>query len=216
MKALILAGGEQTRIGFSAETKPKSLLITRENDTILLNLLKQLDIQEISEIVIYPGDNKLIEKYLKKIGNKIKTKISIDKTKLPKLGHYVFAYKDAESVTFVFGDMYVPEPQLTQYIKAANSGINDYFAFIAVSDTQVGDYKVELRDDYVNKISKENGQKFTCGLFSILNQKIIPKLKQTDKMTEVFAQIPEINLKTGYFEINGAIDIDTPDSLSQI
>jgi len=216
MKALIFVGGKQTRIGFSSDTKPKSLLEINKNDTVLFNLIKQLDIPCISEIVVFPGDNYLIEKYLGEKLDFIKTKVTINKIKLPKLGHYIFTYKEKEPVTFIFGDMYVPFPQLTNYMNSAYKTKNSYSSYLGVSDSHVGDYRVQLGNENVIDINERFGNKFTCGLFTILDTKIIQVLKRTDKLTDTFAQIPRMGYKMGFFEIVGAIDIDTPDSLSKI
>ncbi|MFA6090068.1 MAG: hypothetical protein WC755_09505 [Candidatus Woesearchaeota archaeon] len=214
MKAEVLVGGDQTRIGFSAEVKPKSLLVTKNGETILIDILKQLDVPEISDIEIFVGDNRLIEEFVDNNRSEIKKRILINNIKLPTLGQYVFNYKGNEPVTFVFGDMYIPKPQLSSYIKYASNLESDYSAVIGVSDTQVGDYKVEIQGNRVKSISKEIGQKFTCGLFSILDIGIIKKLKETSKLTEVFAQIPQTRTKMGYFETKGLVDIDTPESIS--
>ncbi len=214
MKAIILAAGKQTRIGFSADVRPKSLIPVRTNDTIILNIIRQLDIVEISEIRVYMGTNDKIEHYIKTIEHTIKTPITLRKETLEDTSQYVLEYKDTEPVLFIFGDIYVPAPQLTEFVKYSDTKKHEFAACLALSKEKVGDLRADIFGSRITEMSTIKGDYYTCGLFAIMDTEKIGYLVSDNALPKVFEQMLKNGVKIANYITYGFIDVDYPEKIS--
>ncbi|MDP3093275.1 MAG: NTP transferase domain-containing protein [bacterium] len=217
MKAIILAGGNQTRFGKTVLEQSKVLYPLPDGKTILSNILDQLDRVNLEEIIVSICDKDVIATYVEGLKMNYKTPISLDKRLLPGLGNYFFNSTQHLPATYIFGDIYFPDKTITEYF----ANINQYAKFtgmIGVNRNPVGDYIVEINGDLVTAIKKGmEGDYYTCGVFTIFDPKITEKLTFSDKMTDIFAELPRNGYKLGYKELKGKlIDIDTPDKISEL
>jgi NDP-sugar pyrophosphorylase family protein len=217
MNTIILAGGNQTRFGKISREQSKILLPLTQNETILSNIVRQLNQTEIEKIIIALKDKNFIADYTKNLSSK--KEIVIDDRDISGLGNYFFKSTNYLPATYIFGDTYFPNNSLTAYFSGLKGKIDlGVKAVIGVSRSHVGDFRVEVSDDYATKISRDgtNGY-FTCGLFTFIDSGIVGELEPCDKLTDVFSQLLERNYKVGYILMEeGLIDLDTQDKAREL
>lgn len=210
MKVVIFAGGDQTRFKISHKEQLKVLLPIDSEDTILSNILKQIDIGEVSGIVVYAWDKQEVMSYIGKIKDRYKTEIMLSTTAYRNLGEYIMSYKGTEPVSFIYGDIYFPEGILEKYIQQTVGAIGVYEAYIGVTKSKSGSWKVLTSDRLVTSVSESHKEGFyTVGVYSILDPGIIGRIEYFDEVNEIFAQIPR-KYKMGFYEMEKTLDINTP------
>ncbi|OHD12234.1 MAG: hypothetical protein A2Z96_03765 [Spirochaetes bacterium GWB1_48_6] len=127
----------------------------------------------------------------------------------------MFHFGEELPSTFVFGDIFIPDGQFASYIRFAQSNSSRFDACIGVSKTKVGDYCVVIEGDCVVKLKMGLGTGlYTCGIFSIFDSGLVSALHKTQKLTEIFSEIVNLKKKVGFFEIKGAVDLDTPQDVA--
>jgi choline kinase len=214
MRIVICAAGNQDRIGFSPNVKPKSLLEISDTDTILSNTLRQVVEAGVTDIILRTGENILVDKYVEghaSLWSLPPLVFNHDKFISSGPGVYVYYFSKDNPTTFIFADLFVPNGQIVSYIAFANNLISRFDACIGVSKVRVGDYSVVVKGDKVTQIGTGlSGDFYTCGIFSVLNPELVHQLHHTDKLTEVFSQVVSLGKGVGFFEIHDAIDVDTP------
>jgi len=215
MKVVIFAAGNQTRFGLSVAEQPKVLFPLKNKQTILSNTLSQLDKCDLENITITVADKENVATYIRNIAASFKTPLIIDEFKPIPFSSYPWRYQKLSPVTFIFGDIYFPNPALINYFETLRKEMANKRAFIGASPIPVGDYHLQTNGHLIANISKEGpGEYFTCGLFTILDDSILDKINKTEKITEIFAQFPGQGLDTGYAVLpKGIIDMDTPDKI---
>lgn len=214
MNIIIFAGGNQTRFGIPFHVQPKVLTPLPNNQTLLGHTITQLQKTDSKRITVAIADKKTLAQYLHAFWPKARVPVTTDDFPPMPLGHYIFRYLDQSPVTFLFGDIYFPDNSLIRYFTEL-AYPPDLVAAIGVSRERVGDYCVNVQDSLVHGIGKEvTGQFFTCGIFTVFNQKVVASLSPTDKVTELFTILVERGHPVGYVKMpNGLIDLDTVDKL---
>ncbi len=217
MKAIILAGGNQTRFEKDIQKQSKILFPLRDNETVLSNTIKQLE-EAGAEIILHIKDKEFIADYVKNISTS--GNIEIDRTNISGLGNLFFNFKKYIPCIYIFGDIYFSQNSLVNFVKKIREllSTNPYDGIIGVSKYQVGDYNVKTEGEIVTRISKEEvGDYFTCGVFSILNPLAIEGLDHIEKMTDIFSQLVKDGHRIGYVDLKGhLIDLDTKEKADEL
>jgi len=218
MKAIILAGGNQTRFGKTINEQSKVLYPLGAGKTLLSNILDQLDRSFVEEIIVHTSDKTVIAEYVQNIKTKYHKPITIDDRFLPGLGNYFFHSLEYIPATYIFGDVFFPENSLLKYFENLQQNMTGMVGMIGVNTNRVGDYRVKVVDGFVQDIREDVDEGyFTCGLFTAIDSQIFRGLEQTNKITDIFAQLPHKNHKLGCVLLEDKlVDLDTIDKVKDI
>lgn len=217
MKAILLAGGDQTRFGSDPWERSKILFPLGQNDTLLLNTIRQIEKTDVEEIIVALRDKEFIADYLK--GQKLAKRLRIDRRDIKVLGNFALGSSKEIPATFVFGDIYFPSSALSDYLVALEKpDMQALDGVIGTCSYPVGDYFVSEEHGLVTRISKKDASaRHTCGIFTILNTHLLQSLPRRDKMTDVFIDLISLGARIGYVDLKeGLIDLDTGDAAAKL
>lgn len=218
MNAIVLAGGNQTRVAHYLEGQSKITFPLGSGKTVLSNIFDQLQAAGVKKIVVRVGDKEKIAQYVSNIANNYTATIEINRAIHVSPIGYLTDSSEYLPATFVLGDTYFPKSELYQYMIKAIEGEKKYDGFVGVSKEHVGDARVVLNGDEVVDMSHNFTEGYyTCGVFTIYDPEVFAKIEPQDKYAHTWAMLPKLGYKLGYHMVgHGLLDLDTPEEFEKL
>lgn len=211
MHVVIFAGGNQSRFGTARALQPKQLLSLGNGETILSNILKQVETADVKSCMVAVADKEDIAVYIEKLKIKVPLIINREIDKVPSA--FVVDQPRGYPITYILGDTYFPAGTLTGYLQCFSGREElELDGCIGVSEVPCGDWVVETETALVTGFRGEGaGSYWTCGVFTFVNNRSFGVIQKGNKFGHYFIDFIKLGFRLGYRSLGSdVIDLDTP------